>query len=110
MGTITRIYDGYYAFATEDGTVYNSGTALMLGGAALILLLLAYAGYNTALAIANGLRRTGRGIARSATGTVRLARTGSFAAPAVVVRTVPAAVPAQRAAATAPVRKPVKIG
>ncbi|MGQ0630840.1 MAG: hypothetical protein ACT4P1_07335 [Sporichthyaceae bacterium] len=106
MGTITSIYDGYYAFATEDGTVYNSGTWLILGGAVLILLLAAYASYNTVLAISNGIRRTGRVISRSATATTRLARTGSIAAPAVVVRTVPA----PRTAATAPVRKPVKVG
>ncbi|MGQ0624535.1 MAG: hypothetical protein ACT4PP_07780 [Sporichthyaceae bacterium] len=109
MGTISKIYDGYYAFATEDGTLYNSGTALMLGGAALVLLLLAYAAYNTVLAIANGVRRTGLVIARGGAGTVRLARTGSFAAPAVVVSTAAAKVPAPRSA-TAPARKPVKIG
>lgn len=58
MGTIQKIIDGYTAFATEDGTIHDNGTFVLLGGAVLILVLSVYAAYNVTAAVFSGLRRT----------------------------------------------------
>jgi hypothetical protein len=58
MGTIQSIIDGYTAFATEDGTVHDNGTIVLIGGAVLILVLSVYIAYNLTAAVFSGVRRT----------------------------------------------------
>lgn len=99
MGTIGKIYDGYVAFATEDGTVHDNGTLVLLGGAVLILLLGTYAAYNVTLAVANGLRRTVRGTVSGVAAAGRLVNRK----PAVAVTVPSAALPAQRVSPAAPI-------
>lgn len=100
MGTIVDMYTGWVAFATEDGTVNNSGAWLLLGGAVLVLLLAAYAAYNAVLATANGIRRTVR---------VGAAGFGRVVDLKPVPARAAAAIPTPRVAPVA-VRKVVKVG
>ncbi|HUR74565.1 MAG TPA: hypothetical protein VMZ00_09825 [Sporichthya sp.] len=58
MGTIQKILDGYTAFATEDGTMHDNGTIVLLGGAVLILLLSLYAAYNVTAAVFSGVHKS----------------------------------------------------
>ena len=56
MGTIQNMIEGYIAFATEDGTVHDNGTIVLLGGAVLIVALGLYAAYNVMAAVVSGTR------------------------------------------------------
>jgi hypothetical protein len=56
MGLISE----YIGFATQDGTVRDAGTYLLLGGPVMIALLALTAAYNGVIATANGARRTVR--------------------------------------------------
>ena len=58
MGTIQKILDGYSAFATEDGTIHDNGTIVLVGGAVLILLLSLYVAYNLTAAMLGGVYKS----------------------------------------------------
>ncbi len=92
MGTIHSILDGYTAFATEDGTVHDNGTIVLLGGAVLITLLSLYAAYNVAAAMFSGVRKT---VVGTVHGVVNVSRVVGRK-PEVAVLT--AAIPAPRIA------------
>lgn len=89
MGTITSIIDGYTAFATEDGTIHDNGTMVLLGGAVLILVLSLYAAYNVTAAVVSGVRKT---VVGTVHGVVNVSRVGRK--PEVAVAT--AGIPVQR--------------
>lgn len=72
MGTIQKIIDGWTAFATEDGTVHDNGTLVLLGGAVLILLLAVYAAYNVTAAVFSGIRKTVIGTVHGAVNVTRM--------------------------------------
>lgn len=95
MGTISTIIDGYVAFATEDGTIHDNGTIVLLGGAVLILVLCAYAAYNVTAAIASAVRTTVVGTVHGVLGIGRMIGHKPEVAVAVaaipVQRTVPVA-------------------
>lgn len=56
MGLINE----YIGFATQDRTVFDVGSFVLLGGPVLIALLALNAAYNGIIATANGARRTVR--------------------------------------------------
>ncbi len=112
MGTISTIYDGYVAFATEDGTIHDNGTIVLLGGAVLILVLCAYAAYNVTAALVTAVRRTIVGTVHGIVGVGRLI--GHKPEVAVAVAAIPAqrVVPATQIGTGRPIlrREVAKIG
>lgn len=95
MGTISSIINGYVAFATEDGTIHDNGTVVLLGGAVLIVALAVYAAYNVAAAVAAAARRTVVGTVRGVVGIGHMiGHKPEVAVPVAVIpvqRSVPAA-------------------
>lgn len=95
MGTISKIYDGYVAFATDDGTIHDNSTLVLLGGAVLILLLSAFIAYNVVMAITTTVRRSVMATARGVVGISHaVGRKAEIAVPAAAIpvqRIVPAA-------------------
>jgi hypothetical protein len=56
MGLISE----FIGFATQDHTVFDAGTVVLLGGPVLIALLALNAAYNAVIVSANGTRRAVR--------------------------------------------------
>ncbi|MBA3744322.1 hypothetical protein [Sporichthya sp.] len=90
MGTIQKIIDGYTAFATEDGTIHDNGTIVLIGGAVLILALSLYIAYNVTAALFSGIRKT---VVGTVHGVVNVSRVVGRK-PEVAVAT--ASIPVQR--------------
>ncbi|MGQ0465812.1 MAG: hypothetical protein ACT4QG_10890 [Sporichthyaceae bacterium] len=81
-GTIGYYVQGYVDFATENGTVSNGGTWVLLAGPVVVALLGLYTAYNVIAAAVCGVRRMVR-LARPA---VVLAAPLPTPAPAPVAR------------------------
>jgi hypothetical protein len=99
MGTIQKVIDGWTAFSTEDGTVHDNGTIVLLGGAVLILLLALYAAYNVTAALISGVVKTAAGTVH---GVVNVSRMVGRK-PEVAVAVATASIPVQRTAPVAEV-------
>jgi hypothetical protein len=99
MGTIQKIIDGYTAFATEDGTIHDNGTIVLLGGAVLILMLGLYAAYNVTAAMVSGVCKTAVSAAHGVMNVSRMVGRK----PEVAVAVATASIPVQRSVPVAEV-------